>query len=273
MTHASRTTLAAGAVPRGPAASGQTAGGVYYEVHGAGVPLFLGFPVMASAEVIPIGERGPLPARYLAGLTDRYRVLVADYPSIGRSRTVPPAEFTVERACADLLAVADAAGFDRFAWWGGTFGAVIGLQLATRTERLTALVTAGWPPLGAPYAAMLEGTRKSVANPPASARVILREPAQYAQWVSFYESLAPWPEASEVARIACPRFVPYGAAGNSSVADLPLPLADTIRARRAELEALGWELAEVPGRDGALILDPETLVPVVRSFLDRVLCA
>ena len=255
------------------AESGTTRSGVYYEVHGhSGPPLFLGFPVTASPDAIPSIGGSPAGPRFLARLTDRYRVLVADYPSLGRSATIPPAEFTVERVCEDLLGVADAAGFGRFAWWGGTFGAIAGLQIATRTDRLTALVSAGWPPLGGPYAAMLQGTRLNALDPPPHARAILRDPAQYGQWVTFYESLAGWPdEADAVRRIACPRLVAYGANAEADVAGIPLHPAATIRARRGELEALGWQVVEVPDRDSALILDPETLVPVVRGFLDTVL--
>jgi len=253
--------------------SGTTRSGVYYEVHGhSGPPLFLGFPVTASPDAIPMVGGSPAGPRFLSRLTDRYRVLVADYPSIGRSETIPPGQFTVDRVCADMLEVADAAGFNRFAWWGGTFGAIAGLQLATRTDRLTALVSAGWPPLGGPYAAMLQGTRLNAAHPPAHALAILRDPGQYAQWVTFYESLAGWPdEADAIRRIACPRLVAYGANAEADVAGLPLRPAATIRARRGELEALGWQVVEVPDRDSALILDPETLVPVVRRFLDSVL--
>jgi pimeloyl-ACP methyl ester carboxylesterase len=256
-----------------PTASGTTASGIYYEVHGQTGPLlFLGFPVTASPDAIPAVGGSPTGPRFLAPLVDRYRVLVADYPSLGRSATVPPSEFTVDRVCADLLGVADAAGFDRFAWWGGTFGAIAGLQLATRTDRVNAFVSAGWPPLGGPYAAMLEGTRRSAANPPPHALSILRDPAQYTQWVTYYQSLDGWPdEASAVARMTCPRLVVYGAHAEADVAGIPLPLAATIRHRRDELVALGWRVVEVPDRDSALILDPETLVPIVRSFLDSVL--
>ena len=59
--------------------------------------------------------------------------------------------FTSDRVRADILAVADAAAADRFAWYGYSCGGVVGLQLAARTDHLTALVCGGWPPLGAPY--------------------------------------------------------------------------------------------------------------------------
>jgi hypothetical protein len=53
--------------------------------------------------------------------------------------------------------VADAAGAARFAWYGYSWLALAGLQLAIRTDRLTALAM-GWPPLGGPYAEMLRVT-------------------------------------------------------------------------------------------------------------------
>lgn len=254
----------------GKSVSGTTPDGIYYEVHGAGRPLFLGFPIMASHAQVFGEASAQVRSAFLDGLTDRYRVLLADYPNIGNS-TAPAAEqMTVERVCADMLSVADVAGFRRFAWWGGTFGAVIGLNLATRTDRLSALVSAGWPPLAAPYADMLRGTLRNLADPPAHARVILRTPAQYGQWVAFYKSLQEWPQAEAVAGIACPRLVVYGSAAESSVADIPLPLAAIIRDNRGRLEALGWQVIEIPDSDAAVILDPGKLVPVVKAWMDSV---
>ena len=72
-------------------------------------------------------------------LTNSYRVILPD-DSPGR---VEP--FTADGVCADILAIADAAGVERFAWCGFSWGAVVGLQLATRTDRLSALICGGWP--------------------------------------------------------------------------------------------------------------------------------
>jgi pimeloyl-ACP methyl ester carboxylesterase len=247
-----------------------TAAGVYYEVHGDGAPLFLGFPLMASYAAIFGTAAARVRHDFLAGLADRYRVLLVDYPSIGASATVPPHEFTLERACADLLAVADDAGFERFAWWGGTFGAVVGLALAARTDRVAALVCAGWSPLGTPYADMVRGARSYGDDPPPHARVILRTPGQYAQWSAFYGSVPGDWDRAVVPRIQCPRLVVYGADTESSVGDVSLPIAATLRARRAELVSLGWQMREVAGQGAGLILDAAALVPAVRPFLDSV---
>ncbi len=244
---------------------------IHFEVHGKGVPLFLGFPLMASQGEI-FGEEGAAVLRgYLDRLTERYRVLVADYPSIGRSGSIPTAELTADRVCADLLRVADAAGFDRFAFWGFSWGGAAGLQLASRTDRLSALVCGGWPPLGGPYAEILQASREAAANPPAGVMAVLREPAQYAQWVTFYESVLNWPEAEAVARIACPRMAYAGSEGDPTAGhEVPISIASTIRDRRGELEAMGWCVTEIPGRDHSVCLDPATVVPLVRDFLDAV---
>jgi pimeloyl-ACP methyl ester carboxylesterase len=248
--------------------SGTTASGIYYEIHGSGRPLFLGFPIMASHGEVFGAAAADTRAAFLSQLTDRYRVVVADYPNIGKSQVPAPEAMTIGRVCSDLLSVADAAGFERFAYWGGTFGAIAGLHLAAYTRRLAALVCVGWPPLDAPYAQMLRGARASLANPPMHARVILRAPEQYAQWITFYESLASWSDAEAMRDMSCPRVVFYGEHGHSSVADIPLPLADTIRERRDRLESMGWRVDEIKGADSALILDAYKLVPVVRRWLD-----
>lgn len=255
------------------AASGMSASGVYYEVHGAGVPLFLGFPLMASHAQVFGDAAGKVLDEFLASLTDRYRVLLVDYPSIGRSRTIPSDELTIDRVCTDMLAVADAAGIDRFAWWGGTFGAVTGLALAARSDRITALVSAGWSPLGTPYAAMVLAARAQQQDPPPHSRVMLRSPSQYGQWCTFYGSLTEDWESRMAAGIRCPKAVIYGEHAASSVGTCPLPIADMLRARSNELAAHGWQLVEVPGADANMILEPGRIVPPARRFLDSVLQA
>jgi pimeloyl-ACP methyl ester carboxylesterase len=250
--------------PRVPATA------IHIAVHGDGVPLLLGFPIMASHGEI-FGEAGAAVLRgYLDRLTDRYRVLLVDYPSIGRSGSIPPNELTADRVCADLLRAADMAGFDRFAYWAHSWGGAVGLQLATRTDRLTALVCSGWPPLGGPYPEVLEGARRQLASPPAYAMAVLRDASQYAQWVTFYESVLAWPEAAAVARIGCPRLAIAGSLGDSDAGGVDIPIVSRTRAYRSELEAMGWCVREIEDRDHSVCLDPEAVVPAVRAFLDLV---
>ena len=247
------------------------ASGVHYEVQGQGQPLLIGLPLMASFTELFGREMQPVLDGYLNRLTDRYRVLRVDYPSIGGSRDIAPEDLTADRVCADLLAVASAAGFDRFTYWGSSWGAAVGLQLAARTSRLTALVLGGWPPLGAPYAGILQATQLKQANPEPSSLKVLRSKDQYRQWETYYRSMLDWPEAESVARIACPRMVFFGGEGDLVEAGIPIPIASIIREHRVQLEAQGWTVYEIAGQGHGVCMVPELVVPPVRSFLDTVL--
>ncbi|MBP1975810.1 alpha/beta fold hydrolase [Cohnella thailandensis] len=91
------------------------------------------------------------------GLRDRYRVIAFDYE--GHVQLHPkPGTLTPDHIAADFLAIADAAGAERFAYYGYSWLALSGLQLAIRTDRLSALVMGGYPPIGGPYKEMLAVT-------------------------------------------------------------------------------------------------------------------
>ena len=247
------------------------ASGVFYEVQGQGQPLLIGLPLMASFKAIFGSDLQPVLDGYLQPLLDRYRVLLVDYPSIGGSRDIAPQALTAERTCADLLAVASAAGFDRFAYWGYSWGAAVGLQLAARTNRLSALVLGGWPPLGAPYAGILQATRLKQADPEPSSLKVLRSKEQYRQWETWYDSVQGWPEAPSVERIGCPKLLYFGSEGDLVEAGIPIRIASIIRERRADLLDQGWTVHEIAGQGHGVCMAPELIVPPVRSFLDRVL--
>ena len=250
---------------------GQERATVHYRCVGPGdgAPVLITLPLMASHTEIFGGESAVVVDGYLDRLTDAYRVLLVDYPNIGRSTSPPAHEMTADRVCSDLLAVVDAAGFDRFVYWGYSWGAAAGLQLATRTDRLLAFVIGGWPPLGAQYRDILEAARNQLDDPSPSARVVLREPAQYAQWVTFYESVLDWPERAAVEGISCPRMVFFGEQGDVDPGGENILIASTLRERRRDLEGLGWRVHEIPGREHSVCVDPAVVVPPVRAFLDE----
>lgn len=245
--------------------------GIYYETHGQGRPLLITLPLMASQLQIFGDASKSLLDGYLGRLTDHYQVLLVDHPNIGRSRETLPTELTADRVCADLLGVATAAGFDRFAYWGYSWSGAVGLQLATRTMRLSALVIGGWPPLGAPYAGILQATLAKQANPEPSSMTVLRNKAQYRQWEHYYSSMLDWPEAAAVAAIGCPKMVYFGAEGDLVEAGTPIRIASIIRAHRSALEAQGWRVHEIPGHGHGhgVCAMPELVVPPVRAFLDQ----
>jgi pimeloyl-ACP methyl ester carboxylesterase len=245
--------------------------GVFYQLHGQGQPLMLTLPLMASHVDLFGPESAAMLDGYLDRLTDGYRVMLVDYPSIGQSRDIAPRELTANRVCADLLGAASAAGFEDFAYWGYSWGGAVGLQLAARTDRLTALVIGGWPPLEGPYANLLEAARRKLPHPELSSLKILRSPAQYAQWIHYYESMSGWNERESVERMACPRMVYFGGDGDLVEAGVPVTIASNIRRHRGVLEAQGWTVQEILGQDHGGAAMPAMVVPPVRDFLDRVL--
>jgi hypothetical protein len=60
--------------------------GVFYAPHGQGRPLMIGLALMALHTALFGAESATMLRGYLDRLTDRYRVIVIDYPSIGASR-------------------------------------------------------------------------------------------------------------------------------------------------------------------------------------------
>ena len=152
------------------------------------------FTVRGSGPALIVFDRQP-PRGYYDQLTDRYRVVViGDLATDNSPANI--ASLTADRICADILAVADAAGVDRFAWFGFSFGGVVGLQLASRTSRLSALVCGGWPPLGGQYAETLAYAEAEAAQGRASSMV------------TFYRSVRGWPEREAVSKFTCPRHSP-----------------------------------------------------------------
>src|SRR5438128_9958604 len=135
---------------------------VELETDGAGPTLLL--PVNPQPVTGPLAEQmrqyGTDPAlgqSLIKGLSDAFRVVAFDYEGQCLRRPKPET-LTPANAASDLLAVADAAGADRFAYYGYSWLALIGLQLAIRTDRLSALIMGGFPPLNAPYVERLRVT-------------------------------------------------------------------------------------------------------------------
>ncbi len=241
---------------------------IYYEVHGnpTGPNLFLAQPI------VPTG--GLWTAGYLPYFTDKYRVLIADYPYSGRSDALPNAAlFTAQQVSDDYLAIADAAGMTQFAIAGYSWGANSALQLATRTSRLTALAVGGWPALGGPYADVLVTSQQLAA-------IDILHLTGVDKYVTYYQSLLSWPEYAAVSALSGPRLNYVDSRDNGAPLGIQLgnlfagstDLIGPFRANRATLDGLGWQTVEVEsflGHTGGLL--PPIACPVIRTFLDTYL--
>ncbi|GAA2624713.1 hypothetical protein GCM10010399_65120 [Dactylosporangium fulvum] len=262
------------------------------EVHGAGPTVLLPVnprPVEGpqADELRKWGADPALGRTLVDGLSDRFRVVAFDYE--GHCLQVPkPATLTPDNVAADLLAVADAAGADRFAYYGYSWLAVSGLQLAVRTDRLTALVMGGYPPLDQPNQEMLRVTTAThamatanAAAPPvpappsdepdwSTAPMTLSE-AQTRQFATLYEALRDFDDRAALARLTCPRLCFVGSADEITYEErwggVHVSLAGPVVRGRAELEALGWQVRVLEGLDHTQAMQAATVLPILRPWL------
>jgi pimeloyl-ACP methyl ester carboxylesterase len=255
------------------------------EVHGTGPTLLL--PVNPQPVIGPQAEQmrqyGTDPAlgqSLIKGLSDAFRVVAFDYE--GQClRTPKPYTLTPANAASDLLAVADAAGADRFAYYGYSWLAMIGLQLAIRTDRLSALIMGGFPPLNGPYEEMLLVTTAAYemasgarATPSAdesewSGMALSRD--QTRQFVTLYQALQEFDDRTAQARITCPRLCFVGSADeiqyDKSWGNVLVSLAGPIVRGQAHLEELGWDVRVLDGLDHIQAMQAKQVVPILRSWL------
>jgi pimeloyl-ACP methyl ester carboxylesterase len=278
------------------------------EIHGEGPTVLL--PVnpqpVEGPEAEELRKWGVDPAlgrSLIDGLSDAFRVVAFDYE--GHVLQVPkPDTLTPANVVADLLAVADAAGADRFAYYGYSWRAVCGLQLAIRTDRLTALAMGGYPPLDGPYGPMLKVTRathdlavataaapdaadaasaaEAAAPPPSTepagpdevdwstVQVTLTED-QTRQFVTFYEALQDFDDRAAQAQLTCPRLCFVGSADEITYDErwggVRISMADPIISRRADLESLGWQVHVLDGLDHTQAMQVPQVLPILRPWL------
>jgi pimeloyl-ACP methyl ester carboxylesterase len=212
------------------------------------------------------------------GLADVVRVVAFDYE--GQVLANPkPETLTADNVVADLLAVADAARAERFAYYGYSWLAMVGLQLALSTERLTGLAMGGFPPVGAPYRELravtaigwelATGARKSLGEDEwASASL---QPDQARQFVTLYESLRSFDDWAVQDRITVPRLAFVGSRDEIQYGptwgDVLVNLAGPLVSRRAELERMGWEVHVLDGLDHTQAMQASQVVPILRPWL------
>jgi pimeloyl-ACP methyl ester carboxylesterase len=255
------------------------------EVEGAGPTLLL--PVNPQPVTGPLAEQmrqyGADPAlgqSLIKGLSDAFRVVAFDYEGLCL-RTPKPDTLTPANTASDLLAVADAAGADRFAYYGYSWLAMTGLQLAIRTDRLSALIMGGFPPLNGPYEEMLLVTTAtyemaSGARPMPSAEEsewsgISLSKDQTRQFVTLYQALQGFDDRAAQARLTCPRLCFVGSKDEIQYdqywGNVTVSLAGPIVQGQAQLSDLGWDVQALDGLDHIQAMQAKQVLPILRPWL------
>ncbi|MCA2224086.1 alpha/beta fold hydrolase [Nonomuraea aurantiaca] len=271
---------------------------IHLEVHGQGPTVLLPVnpvPIEGTKadEMRKWGVDPALGRNLIDGLSDAFRVVAFDYE--GHVLATPkPDTLTPANIAADLLAVADAVDAARFAYYGYSWLALSGLQLAIRTDRLSALVMGGYPPLGGPYAEMLSVTMatyemsgqdpapQKATEPNAedskadeydwdSAEVTMTE-AQTRQFVTLYEGLQDFDDRAAQASLSCPRLCFAGSADKIEYGErwggVDVDIAGPMVNRRAELESFGWEVRVLDGLDHVRAMQVANVLPILRPWLE-----
>jgi len=217
------------------------------------------------------------------GLNDSYRTIAFDYDTHNLSHPKPDT-LTPDNVVRDVLAIADAAGADRFAYYGYSWLGMIGRQLAIRSDRLSALIMGGFPPIDGPYVELLpffeavhaqSGAQleEGETNDPKDVdnlKVTLSKDTTR-QFVTLFQALQAFDDEAVQSQIKCPRLCFVGSQDEIDYGkewgDVHVSLAAPIINRRAELEQLGWDVRVLEGLDHAQAMQASQVVPIIRSCL------
>jgi pimeloyl-ACP methyl ester carboxylesterase len=222
---------------------------------------------------LPIGRQHWHDLGYVERLRPYFTVVTLDLRGCGESDgPLDSAAYTLEQFMADVHLVAQRCHLERFSLWGFSFGGALALHLAARSERVERAVIAGShfgralteeflaPAIAQAEAiarARAEGSLDALGLSPAARALAeqLNIPAQLA----CLRALPAWPPV-EPTELRCPTLVCVGAEDE--------PIASTLAARRAEMEAAGITLQTFAGLTHQQELSAiETALPPVLAFL------
>lgn len=230
---------------------------------------------------------------FIEGLKDTFQILFFDYEG-HRLQQPNPENLTPEQVANDLLIIADKMNVMKFSYYGYSWLALVGLQLAIRTKRLDSLIMGGFPPMGGPYKEMMIVTQKTydqaVTNQHSPVRNETKDfnspeeidwdnievkinPYQTKQFVTLYKHLMEFDDRKIHPQINIPKLafagekdtIVYGENFGSVIVDI----AGKLRKHKTELEDFGWdiEILEGNGMDHTKAMQPVTVLPLIKNWL------
>lgn len=230
---------------------------------------------------------------FIEGLKDVFQVLYFDYEG-HRLQYPNPEDLTPEQAANDLLTIADKMNVMKFSYYGYSWLALVGLQLAIRTKRLESLIMGGFPPMDGPYKEMMVVTQKTydqaVANQHSPASdgpkdvnspeeidwdniEVKINPDQTKQFVTLYKHLMEFDDWKIHPQINIPKLafagekdtIVYGENFGSVIVDI----AGKLRKHKNELMRFGWDVKILDGEsmDHTKAMQPVTVLPLIKDWL------
>jgi pimeloyl-ACP methyl ester carboxylesterase len=202
-----------------------------------------------------------------------FYLILADSPRGAGGRGNPPGlANTPDLVVEDFIRIADAAGVGQFGWLGYSYGAAIGVQLACRSNRISALAVGGFPPINAPFRFMVDITTRAATTPPPDFATL--DPDIIRSITGFYRPLLDWPERREVSKLGMPRLSFMGELDGKDSGNDPWtpPLAEHLRAVERDLRELGWQVTWLPGHDHLSTVRSGVSAAIVHRFFSHALC-
>lgn len=253
-----------------------------------------------EAETLKLWGVDPeLGAKFIAGLSDEFQILHFDYE--GHYMAHPyPEHFTSEYITQDLLRIADQMNMKRFSYYGYSWLALVGLQVAIRTNRLESLIMGGFPPYKGPYEEMRVVTARTYEaalkqhgklehEPEGQASMnseqmcpeevdwdniqIQIDPAQTKQFVTMYQSLLDFDDQLIQDQLSIPRLtfagekdtIVYG----EKFGNVTVDITGRLQKNKKILENFGWTVEIIKGADmdHTKAMQPSTVLPIILPWL------
>ncbi|AWV33801.1 alpha/beta fold hydrolase [Paenibacillus odorifer] len=232
---------------------------------------------------------------FVEGLADTFQVLYFDYE--GHLFQYPVENLTADYIVKDLLHIADEMNVTGFSYYGYSWLALIGLQMAIRTDRLESLVMGGFPPYDGPYQEMrvvthkthtqaLSNQNESVESPTGSENPnemdwdnikVTLDTRVTAQFVSLYQSLTAFDDRSIQHLLNLPKLAFAG--GNDTIVygenfgSVTVDIVGLLKKNMEQLSDLGWDVEILLGArmDHTKAMQPAVVVPLIKPWYMNVL--
>lgn len=229
--------------------------------------------------------------RFVEGLADEFQVLYFDYE--GHLFQHPnPENLTPEHIVNDFLHIADEMNVEYFSYYGYSWLALAGLQLAIRSNRLESLVMGGFPPYEGPYQEMMVVTAKThmqalsnqgvaVTQPEGSENpnetdwenmTVTIDPKVTKQFVTLYQCLAAFDDRSIQHKLNFPKLafagekdtIVYG----ENFGNVTVDIVGLLKKNMKKLTDLGWDAEVLKGTDmdHTKAMQPAVVLPLIKPW-------
>lgn len=230
---------------------------------------------------------------FVEGLADTFQILYFDYE--GHLFQHPVENLTAEHIVNDFLHIADEMNVKCFSYYGYSWLALIGLQLAIRSNRLDSLVMGGFPPYDGPYQEMMVVTNKThtqaLSNQNEAAKysegsenpkemdweniTVTMDTRVTEQFVTLYQSLTDFDDHSIQHMLRLPKLafagekdtIVYG----ENFGNVTVDIAGLLKKNKEKLTDFGWDVEILMGTqmDHTKAMQPAVVIPLIKTWFKQ----